>query len=204
MQIPPEIAFRNVSRTPAIDQTIEAGIAELEQLQPRITSCRVMVELPHRRHRQGNLYRVRVDVTLPGAEIVVSRHPPADNTNEDVVVAIAEAFDTARTQLLEHGRKRRAELKPAEPPPRGRILRIFPGEGYGFLESLDGREIYFHENAVQGRGFDALVEGQDVRFSEELGDKGPQAIAVIPGEAGEGGEAGSEQATGEWIGSGGA
>ncbi len=182
MQIPPEIAFRNVSRSPAVDAAIEAGIAQLEEIHDRITSCRVAVELPHRRHKHGNLYRIRIDVTLPGAEIVVSRQPPEHTSNEEAVAAVAEAFDTARMRLLEHERKRRTELKaPPDESPRGRVIRLFPGEGYGFLGVPgDGREVYFHRNAVQGRGFEALEEGQEVRFSEALGDKGPQASAVIP------------------------
>jgi cold shock CspA family protein/ribosome-associated translation inhibitor RaiA len=143
-------------------------------------ACRIAAELPHKRHRQGNLYRVRVDVTIPGAEIVVSRLPPENETHEDIVAAIAEAFDTARTRLLEHERKRRTSLKPVEPPPRGHVVKLFHGEGYGFVESVDGRELYFHENAVQGRGFGALELGQEVRFTEEWGDQGPRATVVIP------------------------
>ncbi|MEX0856462.1 MAG: HPF/RaiA family ribosome-associated protein [Gemmatimonadota bacterium] len=180
MQVPPEIALRDVPRTDAVERAIESGIAQLEEVHDQIMACRIAVELPHRRHRQGNLYRVRVDLTVPGAEIVVSRLPPEEVANEDVVVAIGEAFDTARTRLLEHARKRRAESKSAETPTMGRVARLFPGEGYGFLECFDGRELYFHRNAVQGRGFEALEEGQSVRFSEELGDRGMQAIAVIP------------------------
>ena len=180
MQIPPEIAFRGVPRSPAIDAAIEGGIAQLEEIHDRLTSCRIVVELPHRRHRQGNLYRVRIDLTLPGAEIVVSRQPPEHTNNEEAVAAISEAFDTARMRLLEHERKRRAELKPVEAPPRGRVLRLFPGEGFGFLGSFDGREVYFHRNAVQGKGFGALEVGQEVRFSEDQGEDGPQASAVIP------------------------
>ena len=180
MQVPPEIAFRDVPRTPAVDRAIEDGIAQLEEIHDRIMACRIAAELPHKRHRNGNQYRVRVDLTIPGAEIVVSRLPPDDETNDDIVVAIAEAFDTTRARLLEHERKRRGGLKPVEPPPRGKVAKLFPGEGYGFVESVDGRELYFHENAVQGKGFAALELGQAVRFTEELGDKGPQAIVVIP------------------------
>jgi len=181
MQVPPEIVFREVSRTPAVDRAIEAGIAQLEEVHDRIMACRIAAELPHKRHKNGNLYRVRVDVTIPGAEIVVSRLPPDDQTNDDIVVAIAEAFDTTRSRLLEHERKRRgSSFKPVEPPPKGRVTKLFSGEGYGFVESVDGRELYFHENSVQGKGFAALAVGQAVRFTEELGDKGPQAIVVIP------------------------
>ncbi len=106
MQIEPEIAFRNVTQTPAMERAIEDGIADLEEVEDRLTSCRVMVELPHRRHKTGNPYHVRIDLTLPGGEIVVSRAPTSTGADE-AVAAISEAFRTARMRLLERARKRR-------------------------------------------------------------------------------------------------
>ena len=107
MQITPEVAFRNVSQTPAMQRAIQDGIAELEKVEGHITSCRVMVELGHRRDRSGNPYHVRVDVTIPGTEIVVTGPPPPGG-EDHAVVAIADAFKTARSRLLEYARKRRA------------------------------------------------------------------------------------------------
>jgi len=184
MQVPPEIAFRNVEPTPPVERAIEEGIAQLNEIHDRITSCRLMVELPHRRHRRGNLYRVRIDLTVPGAEIVVSRAPLQHTTSEEVVTAIAEAFEIARMRLIERVGKLRAEQRSVEPPPLGRVIKLVRHEGYGFLESVDGREVYFHRNAVRGRGYNSLEVGQDVRFSEGEGEKGPQASAVIPKDSG--------------------
>jgi cold shock CspA family protein len=62
--------------------------------------------------------------------------------------------------------------------PRGRVIRLFREEGYGFLETPDGREIYFHRNSVLHPGFDRLEIGTEVRFAEEEGEKGPQASTV--------------------------
>lgn len=180
MQVTPEIAFRNVSQTPEIERAIEEGILELEEVEDRITACRVMVELPQHRHQVGNPYHVRIDLTLPGAEILVSR-PPTSSGPDQAVVAIADAFDKARRQLLERARKRRAEQEePYEPPPVGTVVRLFSAEGYGFLRTAVGGEVYFHENSVKGNGFSVLEVGSRVRFSQEMGDKGPQASAVIP------------------------
>ena len=105
MQVNPEIAFRNVTRTPAMEQAIREGIAELEKVEDRIVACRVMVELDHRR-RSGNTYLVRVDVTIPGTEIVVSR-PPSSGGEDHAVTAISEAFHTARSRVLDFVRRRR-------------------------------------------------------------------------------------------------
>jgi len=63
-------------------------------------------------------------------------------------------------------------------PPHGRVKVIFYGEGYGFLESEDGRDIYFHENSVLDSEFERLEVGHEVAYSEEMGDKGPQASSL--------------------------
>jgi ribosome-associated translation inhibitor RaiA len=115
MQIAPEVAFRNVTPTSAMQMAIEEGIEELERVEDRITSCRLVVERPHRRHRSGNPCHVRIDLTLPGAEIVVNRAPP-EHGPEEAVAAISEAFRTARMRLLERARKRRSVKRQPDLP----------------------------------------------------------------------------------------
>jgi cold shock CspA family protein len=70
------------------------------------------------------------------------------------------------------------QVKTHEEAPRGRVTRLFPEEGYGFLEAADGREIYFHRNALVNGDFDRLSVGRDVRYFEREGEKGPQASTV--------------------------
>ena len=59
-------------------------------------------------------------------------------------------------------------------------LLVVAEADYGIIASSDGREIYFHRNSVADGGFDVLHKGQEVRFSETEGDKGPQATFVRP------------------------
>jgi hypothetical protein len=106
MQMTPEVTLREVDRTPDVDEAIEAGVEALEETGERITSCRVVVELPHRRHRSGNAVHVTVDVRLPGIEILVNR-PPSRSGPETPQIAITDAFKTARDRLLERTAKRR-------------------------------------------------------------------------------------------------
>jgi cold shock CspA family protein len=70
-------------------------------------------------------------------------------------------------------------VKAHETSPHARVAKLFPEEGYGFLETPDGREVYFHRNSVKDSGFDRLEIGTEVRFAEESGEQGPQASAVI-------------------------
>lgn len=176
MQIEPEIAFRHVEPTEATEEQIREGIEVLEEMYDRLTSCRIMVELPDRRHRTGNLYHVRIHLTMPDNEIVVSRSPPEHSSHEDLSRAIGEAFDQAREQLIEHARRRRGDVKAHEEPGHGRVVRLFPD--YGFIDSADGLEVYFHRNSLVDGDFDGLEQGDEVRFAVEQGDKGPQASSV--------------------------
>jgi ribosomal subunit interface protein len=105
MQIPLQVSFRNMDPSPAIETDIREKAAKLEELYDRITSTRVVVETPHRRHHHGTLFHVRIDVRIPGKEIVVSREPAAHHENEDVYVAIRDAFDAVRRQLMDHARE---------------------------------------------------------------------------------------------------
>ena len=135
--------------------------------------CRVTVEESQRRHHQGKLFSVHIDMTVPGRELVVNRIE-----NIDLYVAIRDAFDAAKRQLEDHSRKRRGEIKAHAESPRGKVVKIFPFDGYGFIVTNDGREIYFHRNSVIDPSFDRLEEGAEVAFLEEQGAEGPQAVRV--------------------------
>ena len=176
--IPLDITWRNVSPSPAIEDDIREKANKLDQFIDEIIKCRVVLEVPHRRHHKGKLYHVRLDISVPGSEIVINREPDQHAAREDVYVSIHEAFDAARRQLQDYARRRRREVKGHEAGPFARISRLFPDDGYGFLETVDGREIYFHKNSVLDASFESIVVGMEVHFSEEEGEKGPQASTV--------------------------
>ena len=175
MRVPLQITARNISLSDAAKSSIEDKAAKLDSISDAIISCRVVVEVPHRHQHQGVLYNVRIDLTVPGNELVIKREP-----HEDLYVAIRDAFDAARRQLQDYQRRQRGHVKVHEEAPLARVSKLFPSDGYGFLETPDGREIYFHGHSVLGGGFSHLEIGTEVRFAEEDGDKGPQASTVIP------------------------
>lgn len=182
MQAPPQITFRDMDHSDAIEARIRERVAKLEEFCERITSCRVVVEAPHRHHAKGKLYNVRIDLIVPGGEVVVNREEHANHAHEDVYVAIRDAFDSAQRQLQDFVRRQRGDVKAHEPPDHGRVIRLFPEEGYGFIETPDGREIYFHRNAVLNDGFEKLEVGSEVRYVVAVGEgeSGPQASTVKP------------------------
>jgi cold shock CspA family protein len=180
MQIPLQIAFEGgLTSSDALTARIEREVSRLERFSDRITSCRVAVIGRSGRHRQGDLYHVRLQITVPGAaEVMIDRNPGADHAHEDPYVAIRDAFAAARRRLQDVRRRAQGKTKAHEAPPHGKVSRVFAEEGYGFIESSDGREIYFHRNAVVNGGFERMVPGLEVRFAETDGEKGAQASTV--------------------------
>ncbi len=178
MQIPLQITFRGFPHSDAVEANICRKAEKLDKFYRHIMSCRVVVEAKHHRHHKGNLYHVRIDITTPRNELVVSREHHDEHAHEDAYVAIRDAFNAAIRQLEDYARTQRGDVKTHTGPAHGTVTAIVPEQDFGFIQTPDGREIYFHRNSVLGAGFDALKLGSEVRFSEEDGDKGPQASTV--------------------------
>jgi cold shock CspA family protein len=178
MQQAIQITSRDFQLTPATEAQIRERADDLELYFPRLTSCHVVVEAPVHHHRKGGPFKVRIDLRAPRAEISVDRQ-----SADDLAIAIRDAFDTARRRIEDHLREMRRNVKAHELPSVGRVVRIYQTEGYGFLETEDKREIYFHRHSVLHEHFDDLTIGTAVRFAEEEGHKGPQAstLAIVGG-----------------------
>ena len=173
MKIPLQITARNFDLTETIEDAIREKAQKLDLFYDQIMRCRVLVEAPHRRRHKGVLYNTRIDITVPGGEIVIKREP-----HEDLYVSIGDAFRAAQRQIEDYDRERRRKVKYHEEMPRAIVSALFPEKGYGFLTTPDGREFYFHKNSVLGDKFKDLKIGMKVRFVEESGEKGPQASTV--------------------------
>jgi putative sigma-54 modulation protein len=113
MQVPLEISTRGIDLSPGLEAELRKRTDRLERRFNRITSCRIAVEQPTGNHHQeGGPYRVRVDMTVPGSELV------ADKEQEELSAAVREAFSAAERQLEEWSRRRRGEVKSPAPTPR--------------------------------------------------------------------------------------
>jgi cold shock CspA family protein len=178
MNTPLQVSFHNLPHSPTVDSAVHAAVERLEGLFDRIVSCHVIIDEPHRHHRQGNRLQVRIDLKVPGGELVVKREPATGGDPDDLVAVIHEAFEELQRQLEEFLERRRRFVKSHESPPHARVAKVFPEAGYGFLQTLDGRELFFHRNSVLNGGFKRLNVGSEVTFVEELGEKGPQASTV--------------------------
>ena len=106
MQLPTQIVFRDLPRSDAIEAAIQEKVDKLDGYYDRIMGCRVVVEMDQRHKHQGKLHRVRIDLTVPGAELVANH-----SQDEDVYVAIRDAFDAIVRQLEDFARRQRGEIK---------------------------------------------------------------------------------------------
>ena len=196
MQSPLQITFRNITPSAIIEEWVRTEADKLDSFYNRVMACRVAIEVPHRHHRKGSPYHIRIDLTVPGEEIVVKREPSISHRaqqlgetdikkhlevktpHKNLRAAINDAFRAAGRRLQDHARRQRGDVKSHSPLQVARVGKILQGEGYGFLTSDDGRGIYFHKNSVLNGAFSHLKVGTRVSFVEELGEKGPQASTV--------------------------
>lgn len=129
MNLPLQITFRHMDSSPAVEARVRDEAAKLERFFDRITSCRVVIEAPHRHHQQGRGYQISIDIGVPGREIVVKHEPSlhaslaqsetgeweksleAHPEHKDIYVAIRDAFAAARRQLEDYARILRGDVK---------------------------------------------------------------------------------------------
>jgi hypothetical protein len=85
--------------------------------------------------------RIRIHLDVPGGELTIDKQNGVDLSS-----AINEAFGATRIKLEEYVHNLRHDVKTQGPSPHVRVTTIFPTDGYGFLETFDGREVYFRGN----------------------------------------------------------
>ncbi len=125
VEFPTRVTFRNVPNPEALEVDIRERAAKLDTYYARIVGCRVVVEVPHRHHRGGNHYHVRIEISVPGGEVVVNHEPSLhasqqalghekltkdtepNGVHRDLPTAIHEAFDVARRRLQNYARRQR-------------------------------------------------------------------------------------------------
>lgn len=129
MTLPLQVTFRNMKHSTEVEDWIRAEAEKLETFYHRIIGCRVAIEVPHRHHKKGKPLHIRIDLTLPGKEIVITREPVAIRRDlvkreagaaanakpklphSDMELVIHEAFKSAARSVQDFARRRRGEVK---------------------------------------------------------------------------------------------
>lgn len=181
MQTPVEIDFQGLQANEQLRSCVTRNISTLEQRFGRITACRVVIRGPSDRHRKGGAFDITIRLSLPqGREVDIGRSEKAqvDNRMLDPVVAVNDAFKRARRRLQDHARRMQGHVKSHDAAPVATVTHFDDAAGFGFLETQDGREIYFHKNSLIDGASRLVAPGTRVTFFEEMGEKGPQASTV--------------------------
>jgi ribosomal subunit interface protein len=176
MYFPVQITIRDIPPTDSITAHIKKKCEKLQHYFDRITACRIIVSLPQKNQHQGKLYNVRIELSVPKEEITVTRIK-----DENLFVAIRQAFSAATRRLRNYVRKLRGDIKSHEGLTHGLVARLYPEEEIGFIETADGREYYFHRNNVVYPDFDRLSVGTEVQFIEISAGEGLQANRISAG-----------------------
>ncbi len=179
MQVPLEIVFHNMDRSEAMEARVRDRADRLERLTDSIIACRVVLEAQHKQaHR--SLIQISLKLSLPGKEIVVKREQRRHESKGDTQNVIGIAFDVAERQIDEHQRISRHDVKSHDGPTYARIVKLYPDQDYGFIETPVQPNVYFHSAVVDGDDFEALEVGNEVLFTlaDEEGPMGPQASRV--------------------------
>jgi hypothetical protein len=134
---PLQVVFRGMKPSTMLEGEIAARVEWIAGFYPRIVGCRVLVERPHRHRARGRHIHVRIELSLPGEDVVVSHAPTLharvkdtgeeshrkdddiDAVHKDAVTTIHEAFDTARRRLQEAARRQRGDVKVHHGTPSG-------------------------------------------------------------------------------------
>lgn len=165
------IEARNLTMLPEWDGKIDEELCKIDCHYPGLLH-HFRLTLSGTRHHKLGAFEIHITGTVPEKTIVVKKK------GELVLPLIVESFDVLDSELREHNRLRQQVVREEPGPTRGFITHIFPEENYGLILSAEGREVYFHKNAVKDMKFEKLNIGDCVEFGEEAGDKGPQATWV--------------------------
>ena len=133
--IPTQVTFHGLQVSEAVEAEVRERVAWLERFYGRLVRCHVLIEVPHRHHRGGRHFRIRIDMTVPGGDVIVVSHEPSlhatlkdeaggqhrkgdeiESVHRYVRVAVREAFDVARRRLEDVVREQRGDVKTHEPP----------------------------------------------------------------------------------------
>lgn len=105
MNLPFELVQKDMTLPLGMAEEVHRRAARLDHFFDRIMRCRVTVEGSGLHHRQGR-YRVKIDLTVPGAEIVIQKQAA-----ENLELALKSAFEAAGRRLEDHVRKTRGFVK---------------------------------------------------------------------------------------------
>jgi ribosome-associated translation inhibitor RaiA len=168
-----QIVFLGMDPSPAVEAAAREKAAKLDRFRADLMSCRVTIELRHKHKHQGAPCAVRIDVTAPGHELCVDRV-----ADEDVYVALREAFDDMRRRIEDSVRRDRGQQKVHAAVLHGQVVRLDAERRCGFIRTVEGDEYWFGAENVADVPFEHVEQGASAQFVPDLAAEGRQAKRV--------------------------
>jgi ribosomal subunit interface protein len=106
MQTPLQITIRHMAHSDALTTRVHEEVGKLSRFYPDIVGCRVVIEQRDRHKRQGRSFNVRIALGVPGHELIVNH-----DHDEDVYVALRDAFASLTRRLEDVARRQRGTVK---------------------------------------------------------------------------------------------
>jgi len=181
MQEPLQITFHNLDHSDALEARVRDRAARMERYYDGVIGCRVSIEGPHKQPHKSTL-AISITVHVPGRDLVASREGRLHEADarQEASGIVNEAFDAIDRQLEEFSQKQRRDVKTHDGPLYARVVRLYPQQDYGFIETPEGVDLYFHRVVVRDDKFDQLEVGSEVYYdaADEEGAVGPQASSI--------------------------
>jgi ribosome-associated translation inhibitor RaiA/cold shock CspA family protein len=180
MQEPLQISFHNMESSEALERRVREHWAKVERHYDGIISARIVIEAPHKQPHKSTL-GISISIGVPGRDIVVKREQRLHETDNHAAWAINEAFHAAERQLEDYAQKQRRDVKAHEGEREyARIVRLYPDQDYGFIETRERLDIYFHRDVLRDAEFENLEVGSEVLYTlaPDEGPMGPMASSV--------------------------
>jgi len=182
MQQQPEITFKNMDVSPTLEARIRERIDRLERFHHGIIGCRTVVQEAHRSAGSSkNPLRLDLEVQIRGDLLHTSGEEEIRETKDTTGNLVSRVFEAMEAQLDTAAARSKQQVKSHSADHEiGRVTRLFPGQGYGFVQVGEGPELYFTENVLHGLAMSELEEGTAVVVSRahDDGPMGPLANAV--------------------------
>jgi ribosome-associated translation inhibitor RaiA len=180
MQEPLQISFHNMDASEILETRVREQWAKVERHYDGIISARIVLEAAHKQPHKSTL-GVSISIGVPGRDIVVKREQRLHEADDHATWVINEAFHVAERQLEEYAQRQRRDVKAHEGEREyARIVRLYPDQDYGFIETRERLNIYFHRDVVRDADFADLKEGDGVLYTlaPDEGSMGPMASSV--------------------------
>ena len=177
MASPVDVSFHHVAADPAVEDLVQAKWTHLATRHRDIVGGKVTLEAPHQRSSRNPRFTVKIRVEVPGQDVWIT-HTDDSDRSRDLAVAVREAFAAAERRLDSRTERRRGRVEHHEEHEQGDVVALFAPEGYGLIRTADGRDVYFHRNAVLDDAFSELRQGSRVSFVSYDAVEGEHASTV--------------------------